>query len=298
MFLTEAQKKDYQLIRYLAEQVVSEPIYSISPLNGGWISTGYEINGHTIFKIPGPRAPIDNWKKASLCAPIMQQYLSYQIPQPKLKTIFLNSTSKEGILSSSYEEIPGHIIDSNEFTKEDPKFKHRFFEQLSVATQELHTIPSEKLPCQLIKSEDFFEQFLKMQITYTSKAHQKWAQNIFSYFLKNLKRKPHPVICHSDLRANNICLDDRDRLVGILDFDSLQQGRPAIEFHPRLYWNKKDIHLFQEIFQRQTNQQIPKEDTSEIKKIYMGLYALRFIVKNASKASKILPILSECIKER
>ena len=279
MFLTEDQKKDFHLIRYLAEQAVSEPVYSLAPLNGGWISSSYEINGHIIFKIPGPRTPVDNWKKASLCAPVMQQHLSYQIPQPQLKTVFLNSTSEEGILSSFYEKIPGHIIDSNEFTKQDPKFKKSFFEQLSVATQELQAIPTERLPCSLIKSEDFFKQFLKMQISYAPDNWQKRTQNLFARLLTKLKAKNHPVICHSDLRANNICLDDRDRLVGILDFDSLQQGIPAIEFHPRLYWNKKDIRLFYNTFQQQTGQKIPKEDINDIKKIYMGLYALRFVLK-------------------
>ena len=296
MYLTETQKKDYYLIRYLAEQVFSEPIIAISPLSNGWISDSYEINGHLIFKLPTKRTPIDNWIRVSQCAPAIQKHLSYKIPLPKLKPVFLNSTSQDFLLSSSYKKIYGNVISSEDFSKEDLSFKKRFFEQLSDALIELHSVDPTCLPQKLQTAEEFFQKFFGMQIAQASPTQQKWAQKIFSSCLSGLKNKPHDVLCHSDLRASNICLNCRSEFVGILDFDSLNQGNSFVEFHPRLYWHEKDTELFRQIYEKRSKKTIAEDNIKEMRKIYRGLYGLRAVVNGLQKTEKITHSLTHLFK--
>ena len=288
MYLTESQKKDYHLIKYLAEQVFSEPIISISPLSYGYISDNYKVNGHLIFKIPTQRTPLDNWNRVSHCAPAIQKQLSYQIPLPKLKPVFLNSTSQDFLLSSSYEKIEGNVVSSEDFSKQDLSFKKHFFEQLSHALIELQQIDPNSLPVKLISLKEFAQNFFSKQIELASPAQRTWAEQIFSSCLKGLEKRPQNILCHTDLRASNICIDDHSRLVGILDFDSLNRGDRFIEFRPKLYWQKKDIELFRKIYEQCSNHTIEKEEIQEMQKIYRTLYALRAVVYGLQKAEKII----------
>ena len=156
MYLTQEQANDKDLIRYLAEQAISENIQTIYPLKSGVSSNSYEINHHLIFKLPNFRTPLEKWNEQSQCAPVLQKYLDLQIPQPQLKTVFLSSSDQFSLLASVHEKIPGHVIScSRDFFEKDASFKQRYFEQLATFVHQLHSIDSHILPIEMTKAEIF-----------------------------------------------------------------------------------------------------------------------------------------------
>ena len=276
MYLTNEQANDKKLIRYLAEQAVPEPISSLVPLEGGITSHNFEINQHLIFKLPGRTTPIEHWIQQTICAPVLQKHLSCQIPQPRLNPVFLNSTSEGGLLSSSYEKIEGKtIIHAKDFFKKDKAFKVHFFEQLSDLAQQIHSISPSSLPIQPPTAEEFLKKlFLKSVGRITPFQEKNLHKIIHSSVFGFNEKLPSSTLCHCDLRSANICLDKKNNIIGILDFDSLNRGEPFFEFRPMLYGTKKheaDTKLFHQIYCQRTGYPINMSNFKKMRRLFWSL---------------------------
>lgn len=291
MYLTRVQAQDEKLICYLAEQAISEPISTIRPLSEGLTSHNFEINKHIIFKVPGQTTPIKQWLKQSQFAPILQKHLSCQVPQPKITTVFLNSTSNEALLSSHYEKISGRTIRySKTFNKQDKKTKIYIFEQLADIVQQLHSISPNSLPVQLPTTETFLMNMFSQIVGKLSSKQEKIIHQLVHFpwigFRKDLK---FDSLCHCDLRCANICLDDRKKITGILDFDSLSLGQPFFEFRPFLYGShnhEADTKLFYHIYSQRTGYQTDPENLKKMRRLFWGLCALGVLYKLHNSKNK------------
>ncbi len=296
MYLNQKQSQDKKLIRYLAEQVIFEPISHIRHLSNGLTSHNYEINKHIIFKVPGQTTPSEQWYNQSLCASILQKHLSCQIPQPCIKSIFLNSVSNTTLLALFYEKIAGHTIKySKTFNRQDIATKIRIFEQLSDIAHQLHSISPETLPVELPTTKtcllNLFSQILngltpKQEKFFHQLVHSPWVG-----FKKDLKFNS---LCHCDLRSANICLDDNKKITGILDFDTLSLGQPFFEFRPFLYGShdhEADTKLFYQIYSQRTGYQTEPENLKKMRRLFWGLCTLGVLFKANNPKSIKKPFL-------
>ena len=284
MHLTPEQANNKKLIRYLAEQAIPEAIHSIYPLPAGITSHNFEINHHIIFKLPGLTTPVSSWIQQSQCAPILQKYLSCRIPQPALSPVFLNSTAHDFLLSSSHEKIEGKTIShSSDFFKKDISFKTHFFEQLSNFTHQIHSIPSEALPVRIPTAEEFLKNLFLRSVGGITPFQEKNLHKIIHSSVFGFNEKlSSSTLCHCDLRPANICLDKRDNIVGILDFDSLNRGEPFFEFRPMLYGSENheaDTKLFYHIYCHKTGYKTHPNNLKKMRRLFWSLCIFSAICK-------------------
>lgn len=260
MFLSDSEAKDFNFVRSLAEQAFSMPVTNITPLPGT-MSHNYEINHKHILKLPHEYTNQEDWLRQAQVAPILQRHFTFQIPVPKLKTLFL--PNKRSILSSSYPKIEGHCLtDECQFAAKDKPFKTRFFEQLSDAAVQIHSVPLQNLPFQLPNKIEYLEKCFfkdcKGDNYLPKKLFRKLMHNSFFGFGKSgLKTS---LLAHTDLHSGNILLNGKNELIAVLDFDMLVRGDRFMEFRPRLYADPLDIRLFQKIYQERSGIKISMND--------------------------------------
>lgn len=259
MYLTSLTAKDKGMISHLAEQVISEPVVTIDRLPGS-SACNYEINHKYIFKLPNEYTEPDDWLHQSQCAPILQRHFSFQIPKPQLKIVYTHN--RQALLSSCYQKIPGVCLMDDAFAVKDKPFKQKFFEQLSDAAAQIHSVSPKELPFKLPTKIDYLEQCFFKNFrgdTYLpKKLFRKLMHNSFLGLGESGLKTP--LLAHTDLHSGNIVLNDKDDLVGILDFDMMVEGDSFLEFRPRLYDDLFDMYLFRKTYQERTGKKIDSND--------------------------------------
>ena len=259
MYLSYSDAKNFELIRYLAGQVISAPVIDIKRLPGT-MACNFEINHKHIVKLPNEYTNPEDWMRQAQLASVLQQHFTFQIPHPKITT--LQMPDKTTLLSSSYPKIEGICLDDLNFARKDNTFKTHFFEQLSDAAEQIHSVPLERLPFPLPSKIDYLEKcFFKGyegDNYFPRKLFRKLMHNSFFGLGKSGLRTS--LLVHTDLHSGNVLLDDKNKLIAVLDFDMLVRGDRFLEFRPRLYPNQQDILLFQRTYQERTGVKIDSND--------------------------------------
>ena len=270
MYLSEEESKNFDLIRQLAEQALSVPVTDVQRLPGT-MSYNYEINHKYIFKLPHIYTKPDDWLRQAQLASVLQSHFTFQIPDPKIKTLHLSD--KKSILSSSYPKIQGRCLADFEFSAKDKPFKTCFFEQLSDAAAQIHSVPLSELPFQLPTKIDYLEKcFFKSEKGdnyYPKKLFRKLMHNSFFGFGESGLRTS--LLAHTDLHSGNVLLNDKNELVALLDFDNMVRGDRFLEFTPRLYPDYLDNRLFQKIYQERTGIKVDMNDVYQQELAYSSL---------------------------
>lgn len=262
MHLSDFEAQDFNLIRSLAEQTISVPVTDIQRLPGS-MSYNYKINRKHILKLPNEYTNQEDWLRYAQCAPVLQNHFTFQIPMLQLKTIY--TPDKETLLASFYPEIKGDCIMNNEFLAKDRRYKQTFFEQLSDAAAQIHAVSPKELPLELPTKIDylevcFFKNF-KGDDYFPKKLFRKLLHNSFFGFGESGLRTS--LLIHTDLHPGNILLDDKNKLIAILDFDMMVRGDRFLEFRPNLYTDPQDIDLFHKIYQRRTGIKVDSNEVSQ-----------------------------------
>ena len=278
MYLTDQQSKDKKLICELAGQALGSSVTHLEQL-GGTISYNYEVNHHYIFKLPSESTFPNNWVLQEKYMPVLQTYLTYQIPQPRTKIVWAGTNA---LTAMSYPKIEGNCVgDTFIFSQKDHPFKVRFFEQLSDAVSQLHQVTVSRLPLEIPTKEECFKELFFSGTIRKEGSHfkEKVIQRLFHDPFFGLGQSADKVdtLAHSDLHSGNVLLNDKNELVGLLDFDTLGRGDRFWEFRPQLYEESGDTHLFKEIYSNRTGHRINFND------IY-GLYQLFYFGKLLANA--------------
>lgn len=302
MHLTPDQADDKDLIRYFAGQAFHFPITSVERLNGE-MAYNYEVNHRYILKLPSDKTNPDDWLRQGQYMRVLQDKLSYQIPQPVITTVY-DKDSKTPFISSSYEKIKGYCIPNTFlFAQKTNYFKMRFFEQLAQAVHQIHSVVPTKLPFELPTKPEILEKYFfarqKSQPTYyQKKMFKKLAHNSILGLGKSAEKTS--ILTHSDLHCGNVVLNDNNKLVGLLDFDTLARGDYFWEFRPLLYYDPSDTLLFQKIYTRNTGIQIDPCDTERIHQFKSTLQwlAILYRLSNTLTPKKEKQFLKQEIKKR
>lgn len=283
MNLTEGLSQNKTVVDYLLGQVVSEPISKVRPVENARTSYVYEVNDHLIVKFPSQRTDVSGWVLQSENAPALKKMLSFRIPEPSLKEVALTSTSPSGMLSLCYEKIPGRVIPRREFGPLSTDFKKHFFEQLSDVVMQLQSIDPNKLPSPPLPTEDMVRKMLPIK---QNNKIFNGLLNSFLYFpVLGFDHAPKRVLSHLDLHSGNVCLDEKDNIVGILDFDTLSQGVPFGEFRPMLFRDQEDIQLFRQTYERKSGRKISDKDLQWMEVMFK-------VIRTSSAVARIRKISS------
>ncbi len=263
-FLTLEQANNKDFISKLVERMIQAPVRHISVLDGGKISYNYEVNHQWICKLPSHRSIPENWCRQSQYMPVLQKKLKYQVPIPKVQSFKL----KQGqIIGCFYPKISGQIWPRALFDKRPYSQKIAYFEEVTDALIQLHSIQPDDLPVQCKSYLDNLVQFLFEDSEEKQTEFKKYIQSSFQKAEIPLSQD---TLCHADLHSNNVVLDSKGRLVGVLDWDSLSLGAPFMEFHPPLY-EEKDLNLFHQIYQEKAKIPADKKAVDFVRNLYKNI---------------------------
>ena len=270
MHLTQKQAWNKQLIRYLAEQVVHEPITSLEKLPGCGCHN-YEVNHDRIIKLPITSTIWESWFRQAIVLPIVQSHVSVQIPRIKIET--LEMPEKTSLIGISYRKIPGTFVPRTVFESYHRARKIRILEQVSDFLTNLHTIDCNQIKVHVPDYNDRNCPFWQGMDLKRKKLH--------TFILKRLNTKVPPgsknVLCHTDLHSENLCLQG-DKLTGVLDFDFLIRANPATDFRPHLY-APKDMALLLEIHRHRSPDILDYEKIHRMRYFLSGFLTLAAVAR-------------------
>ena len=266
MYLTQEQANDKDLITELSQRALQKTVKSIQALNGK-ISYNYELNGDTVFKLPSHRTTPTSWVQQSHYMPCLQEKISYQIPIPNIHQFQLPQGE---IIGCFYPKIQGHTFSKSSFHQRSMAQKVAFFEELSEASYQLHTVSPESLPT---KFQPFLTHIAQFLFKNSPQKQEEFKTNITHIFQSEGIPLSYSALCHTDLHPENVILDSKNHLVGLLDWDSLCLGSPFMEFHPPLY-ELNDLNLFQQVYQRTAKTPIDKAIIKYMNDTYENMFYL------------------------
>ena len=281
MYLSQEQANDKDLIRELAGQMIQDKAHDVRALNGH-IAYNYEINHKWIFKLPSFRTNPDLWIAQSQYMPKLQQQLKYQIPVPKIQHFGLPQGK---VIGCCYPKIQGKIFSKSNFCQLSLSQKGGFFEELAQAIEQLHAVSPDSLGYSF---NDTIEQLSKFLFKDVPDKEKLFTQRIKKSFHERGISLKNDLLCHTDLHANNVVLDSRNHIVGLLDFDGLSLGDSFMEFRPNLY-DSKDLNLLRHIYQQKTTHPIDVKATKCMEELYEQaflFYSLGSFVKSANTRLK------------
>lgn len=276
MYLTNEQAHDKKLITELAGQIIG-PIYDVQELRGR-ISFNYLINGKHVLKLPSHRTEPTFWKRQSRNLPSLQEQLKYQIPTPKVSQLTLG---KKQVMGYCYPQIKGEVMTKSNFRQLSLLKKIAFFEKLSEVVEQLHKINPNILPEPLPSYSDALASLLSNN----QAGNRIRLQDIENAFHQKGISLNKTSLCHLDLHAENIVLDDKNNIIGILDWDNLCLGETFMEFRTNLY-KPSDLRILRNVYQQKTHQQINPEAfqcMDDLHKQMLGLFALGILTHRPTK---------------
>lgn len=280
---------DQSKIRQLAEQALHRPVSDIRPL-GGYISYNYLVNQDTIFKLASSRSNLSDWYRLAANAPIIQQHLSVQIPIPALH--FLNDNGKI-IPALSYQQLPGQPISRRDFATRPEAFKQSFFEQVTDCIHQLHQIPPEILP---VKPPNAFEESA-CKLFRDKKSQVRFAKIAKYFFLNHVSPT---VLLHADLHTENICFDG-NKIVGLLDFDTLCTGHPSFEFRPMLYQKPEDlqklVHYYSQRYPSELDPALSRNFIKKFNMIFKLFWLINYLKPQNAKRTTFEQIVQTHIQQ-
>lgn len=279
MYLTYLESKDFSFIARLAEQALSQPVFSARRLQG-LTAFNYEVNYKYIFKLPNEYTNIEDWMMQSKMAPKIQKHLDFQIPIPSVKNVIL--PNRRIIGSCFYEKIPGEVlIREQEFSNKDNTFKQKFFEQVSQAAFQIHNIPLEGTLSKIPTKIEYLKKCFFKTIDNEEPVFQKTFDTLISDEHLGLGKSGlrDSLLIHTDLHPGNILLDEKNNIKAVLDFNTAVKGDHFLEFRPNLYSNPNDMKMFQEIFQQTTNVKINPNEVKQLEVLRQNLSWLSTIYK-------------------
>lgn len=277
MVLTQKESQDTGLISYLASQVISEKIVSLTK-KVSFSAFVYDVNKHLIVKFPKNEALVSDWRRTAVITPILRTKLPVPIPCPLVSTA--QTPDHRTIPVALYEKIQGEVLQPYHFKYKSEAFKIRVFEQLSDVVATLHRIEATTLPVSIPDTLDYGIDriFYELGIKHAPKDLCKRMVHRLYYGKGN---PGAPSLCHADLHTRNLCLSG-SKLVGVLDFDSLSRGDAALEFRPYLY-ARNDLARLRHIYQRRHGITLDKRHLhllTHIKNVITPALVTRYAVRN------------------
>lgn len=195
------------------------------------------INNTIVFRFPRSAETARKFRAEAELLQKIRPYLSLAVPEPVFQNFDLSPCAHPFI---GYWQLPGkplwrHTLD----TIEDELTLNRLAEQLARFLQELHGIRVEHLGLQLpIEDVDgpeswnrLYDDFRTHLFPYMRPDAQDQVTRNFDRFLNSHHRFNYaPTLRHGDFGPSNILHETSSgTITGILDFDSISLGDPAVD---------------------------------------------------------------------
>ncbi len=210
---------------------------TISLIGEGWDNLAYEVNESFIFRFPKHEEACHLLQNEINVLTEIHSWVggtSIQIPRP----IFVGNSGEDFPYSfCGYKKIPGRSACSFNLNEED---RIKLAPELALFMKKLHAVPIDQATTWEIKgcAEDRMDPNLLMG-RIKENLHLLQNKNLLTDmgpFLDFLQRVPEQIdrskktMLHGDLYARHLLLNNRKRLVGIIDWGDMDIDHPAIDY--------------------------------------------------------------------
>jgi aminoglycoside phosphotransferase (APT) family kinase protein len=242
--VTERRARDAELI---ARSVLGTPIVTTERVPTGFGNENYRVTdarGRRVVVKIGPLSSAAKWSSSRVAHRLAA---SAGVPVPEL----VHFTEQDDRVVRVYDWVDGR---SPNDVSADPDRVARFAADLGRAVATLHTIDVAAFGSRLDGSAPSFARWTDYlehrlgQITARCREHDALeevtldrARVAIARLATDVGDAPRPTLCHRDLHADNLLVDDDGRLVAILDWDMAEAWDPAAE------WFKLGWMLFPEV---------------------------------------------------
>lgn len=194
------------------------------------------VNSSLIFRFAKVRPAIDTFRQEVFILGHLQDRISVPIPNPTYINI---ETDKIGEVFLGYPMIPGKSLWREEFQKiSNPDARKRMASQLAMFLKELHQNEIAEIFSELPNSDNlniWMEMYREIQEKLYAFMRSDARKRISAHFEKYLNHPEHysfePRLRHGDFGTGNILFNpDKLSISGIIDFDFVGIGDPAVDF--------------------------------------------------------------------
>lgn len=228
-------------------------------------------NDELIFRFPKYYENIRNTLNTVKVLKLLNDYISIPIPSP----IHVENLNEEvGEFFWSYKKLKGNPI--NKINKKLIYDELDIGYQMGMFLSELHNMKNTKIDKFLIKSEDenwkdFYSRVENKLFKYMNKNKIKEVErNFHNFFIE--KNHYKNTIIHGDFGLSNIIYDkELGKVNGIIDFDSIHIGDPAIDVAALFSRSEFDSKLYDGV--KKAYPEI--ENCVERAKFYKSTFALQ-----------------------
>jgi aminoglycoside 2''-phosphotransferase len=210
-------------------------IHTVEYLNEGQFNHVLVINDNLIFRFPRYAHVIDQLETERVVLDQIRPHLPLPIP----KIIYqLHDARIPGEVFTGYQMIPGRPLYRERLKKIlDEAVMQRVAEQAAAFLKALHHIERNRLsvPVRVEDPLDYYENFYsEIRTALLPKMRPSARVETEAYFEQLLgylrQHSYRPCLIHNDYGGSNILFDDtRQELSGVIDFNSLCVGDPAVD---------------------------------------------------------------------
>lgn len=215
----------------------------ISPLQligWGFSSWVVETAGGVVFRIGRSAEVGERYAREVQALPRLKPYLPVDIPQP---VWYLPASGDFPYGLMGYPKLPGNPLDFASVTS--LRRERELAEQMAQILLALHRVPLEILPFK--EDPDGNYRRWKAQYAYVKPTlraalkpdEYRLVNSWWEAFLEDsAMRRYNPVFQHGDFWFGNF-LSEGGRITGLLDFENMSAGDPAVDFTPLLYLGER-----------------------------------------------------------
>lgn len=222
----------------------------LNPQNASQFNNVLIVNEVLIFRFPRmPAATIALEREIKLLNAI-KTHLPLPVPNP----IYSHLDSEQ--IFMGYPMLPGVPLWREIIPMLDEPTFHRIAQQLAEFALALHSIPVETLGVQLSYPDDrsfwqeMYDAFRDELFSCMREDARQQVTHNFETFLNDKENFAYaPVLHHGDLGGSNILYDaERRSLSGIIDFDSIGLGDPAVDIAAVSSFGETFMHHFRQFY--------------------------------------------------
>ncbi len=198
-------------------------VLAVRPIQGGWASWTFEINGRFIVRFPRTAEIADRTTAELGLLPRLAQLVNFAVPQVRWRGLH------NGWSFFVYEAIPGRPL-----RRSDLETRPELAGELALALRSLHAVALGELAGSDLAGDAWRARYRHLRAQANERAlpllDDRTAdalQIAWQYFDANLVFAP--VLVHADLGPEHLLIDD-GRLSGIIDWETAGPGDPAIDF--------------------------------------------------------------------
>ncbi len=197
-----------------------DPGAAITPVDGGWSAHVFEAAPGWIVRFPRNRAAADRQARERRLLPVVAASVSFAVP------VIAHVGMHEGLPFSAHRRVPGAV----------PRRGQVAPAAYTAALVDLHDVPPHAVTAAVGVPSSWRARYQRLRAQVDAEVlpvldpelAARVAGGLAEFVEHDLAGAGPPRLVHADLGASHI-LCDRDRIVGMIDFEDATLGDPAID---------------------------------------------------------------------